>query len=313
MKEYLKKNGIRLGVILLAVILVVTVSSQVLGGSAGFLTNIIVAVREPINKAATSAGSLLDGLYGYIFEYERLQAELEATRNELAAAQEEVRAGQEAVEENRRYEELLGFAEDNSDYVMEQARITSWSASNWASSFMISKGSNDGIELGDAVITESGALVGQVSEVAATSATVNTIIDVDTRVGVLVGTNGSAAMLVGDYTLMTQGQAQVTWLTEGAQLFLDDTILTSGSGDQIPSGLVVGTVTSIQSEAAGQTEYGIITPAADLGSLVQVFIITDFGNSTSQNSGDTGNTGSTGEQTSPTPEPTASATPAAEG
>ncbi|HIS44186.1 MAG TPA: rod shape-determining protein MreC [Candidatus Scatomorpha merdigallinarum] len=313
MKEYLKKNGIRLGVILLAVILVVTVSSQVLGGSAGFLTNIIVAVREPINKAATSAGSLLDGLYGYIFEYEQLQAELEATRNELAAAQEEVRAGQEAVEENRRYEELLGFAEDNPDYVMEQARITSWSASNWASSFMISKGSDDGIEVGDAVITESGALVGQVSEVAATSATVNTIIDVDTRVGVLVGTNGSAAMLVGDYTLMTQGQAQVTWLTEGAQLFLDDTILTSGSGDQIPSGLVVGTVTSIQSEAAGQTEYGIITPAADLGSLVQVFIITDFGNSASQNSGDTGNTGSTGEQTSPTPEPTASATPAAEG
>lgn len=310
MKEYLKKNGIRLGVILLAVILVVTVSSQVLGGSAGFLTNIIVAVREPINKAATSAGSLLDGLYGYIFEYEQLQAELEATRNELAAAQKEVRAGQEAVEENRRYEELLGFAEDNPDYVMEQARITSWSASNWASSFMISKGSDDGIEVGDAVITESGALVGQVSEVAATSATVNTIIDVDTRVGVLVGTNGSAAMLVGDYTLMTQGQAQVTWLTEGAQLFLDDTILTSGSGDQIPSGLVVGTVTSIQSEAAGQTEYGIITPAADLGSLVQVFIITDFGNSASQNTGDTGNTG---EQASPTPEPTVSATPAAEG
>ena len=85
-KEYLKKNGIRLasyswpsscGTV-----------SQLLGGSAGFLTNIIVAVREPINKAATAAGSLLDGLYGYIFEYEQLQAELEATRNELADAQE---------------------------------------------------------------------------------------------------------------------------------------------------------------------------------------------------------------------------------
>ena len=90
MKEYLKKNGIRLAVILLAVVIVVSVSSQLLGGSAGFLTNIIVAVREPINKAATAAGSLLDGLYGYIFEYEQLQAELEATRNELADAQEQV-------------------------------------------------------------------------------------------------------------------------------------------------------------------------------------------------------------------------------
>lgn len=84
MKEYLKKNGIRLAVILLAVLLVVSVSSQLLGGSAGFLTNIILAVREPINKAATAAGSLLDGLYGYIFEYEQLQAELEATQMQLA-------------------------------------------------------------------------------------------------------------------------------------------------------------------------------------------------------------------------------------
>ena len=173
MKEYLKKNGIRLAVILLAVLLVVSVSSQLLGGSAGFLTNIILAVREPINKAATAAGSLLDGLYGYIFEYEQLQAELEATQMQLAEAQEEVRAGQEAVEENRRYEQLLGFAEDHSDYVMEQARITSWNASNFEHSFMISKGSSSGIEVGDAVIDETGALVGQVTEVATSSATVS--------------------------------------------------------------------------------------------------------------------------------------------
>ena len=277
MKEYLKKNGIRLGVILLAVILVASVTSQVLGGSAGFITSAIVAIREPINKAATAAGSLLDGLYGYIFEYEQLRAELEATQNELAQAQEEIRAAAEAVEENQRYEQLLGFADDNPDYVMEQARIVSWNPSNYSSTFTISKGSNDGIEAGDAVITESGALVGQVTEVDTTAATVSTIIDVNTRIGVLVGANGAAAMLVGQYALMNDGQAQVTWLTEGAQLFLDDDILTSGSGGQIPSGLVVGSVTSIQTEAAGQTEYGIITPAADLSSLVQVFIITDFG------------------------------------
>ena len=313
MKEYLKKNGIRLAVILLAVLLVVSVSSQLLGGSAGFLTNIILAVREPINKAATAAGSLLDGLYGYIFEYEQLQAELEATQMQLADAQEEVRAGQEAVEENRRYEQLLGFAEDHSDYVMEQARITSWNASNFEHSFMISKGSSSGIEVGDAVIDETGALVGQVTEVATSSATVSTVIDVNTRIGALVGTNGSAAMLVGDYALMRQGQVSVTWLTEGAQLFLDDDILTSGSGDQIPSGLVIGTVSSIQTEAAGQTEYGIITPSADLDSLVQVFIIKDFGN-TAQNSGDTSgdssgtdSTQQSGGTSTPTPSPTAAA------
>ena len=303
MKEYLKKNGIRLAVILLAVLLVVSVSSQLLGGSAGFLTNIILAVREPINKAATAAGSLLDGLYGYIFEYEQLQAELEATQMQLA--------GQEAVEENRRYEQLLGFAEDHSDYVMEQARITSWNASNFEHSFMISKGSSSGIEVGDAVIDETGALVGQVTEVATSSATVSTVIDVNTRIGALVGTNGSAAMLVGDYALMRQGQVSVTWLTEGAQLFLDDEILTSGSGDQIPSGLVIGTVTSIQTEAAGQTEYGIITPSANLDSLVQVFIIKDFGQS-SDSSGQ-GTTPEASPSPSPDVSPQPSVTPTTEG
>ena len=268
-------------------------------------------MREPINKAATAAGSLLDGLYGYIFEYEQLQAELEATQMQLAVAPEEVRAGQEAVEENRRYEQLLGFAEDHSDYVMEQARITSWNASNFEHSFMISKGSSSGIEVGDAVIDETGALVGQVTEVATSSATVSTVIDVNTRIGALVGTNGSAAMLVGDYALMRQGQVSVTWLTEGAQLFLDDEILTSGSGDQIPSGLVIGTVTSIQTEAAGQTEYGIITPSANLDSLVQVFIIKDFGQSSDSSGQDT--TPEASPSPSPDVSPQPSVTPTTEG
>ena len=88
----------------------------------------------------------------------------------------------------------------------------------------------------------------------------------------------------------------VTWLTEGAQLFLDDEILTSGSGGLIPSGLVVGTVSSIQTEAAGQTEYGIIAPAADLDSLVQVFVIKDFGDTAAQ-------------ETQPVETPAASASP----
>ena len=36
------------------------------------------------------------------------------------------------------------------------------------------------------------------------------------------GADGSAAMLMGDYTLMRQGQVKVTWLTEGAQVYFTD-------------------------------------------------------------------------------------------
>ena len=50
-------------------------------------------------------------------------------------------------------------------------------------------------------------------------------------------------------------------------------------GQSIPnevSGLVIGTVTNVQTEAGGQIEYGIVEPQANIDSLVQVFIIKDF-------------------------------------
>ena len=276
MKEYLKKHGIKLGVIVLAVVLVALLAGQVLGGRADFLTNAIVTVREPIRQAASSVSSLLDNIYGYLFEFEQLKAENESLRVQLAEAQAEARAGQDALDENERFRNILGFAEKHSDFVMETARIVSWSADNWGSSFTISKGLRNGIEVGDCVVNEYGALVGQISELGESSAVVRTLIDVDTSIGALVGADGSAAMLMGDYTLMRQGQVKVTWLTEGAQLFLEDDVLTSGSGGLIPQGIVIGSVASIQSEAGGQTEYGIIQPAVDLDTLVQVFIIKEF-------------------------------------
>ena len=276
MKEYLKKNGIRLGVVILAVVLVALLAGRVLGGRADFLTNAIVTVREPIRQAASSVADWLDGIYGYLFEYEQLKAENESLRMQLAEAKEEARAGQDALDENERFRNLLGFSEKHSDFVFEAAKIVSWSASNWSSSFKISKGAKNGIEVGDCVVNEYDALVGQISELGDSSATVRTLIDVDTSIGALVGADGSAAMLMGDYTLMRQGQVKVTWLTEGAQLFLEDDVLTSGSGGLIPQGIIIGSVASIQSEAGGQTEYGIIDPAVDLDTLVQVFIIKEF-------------------------------------
>ena len=276
MKEYLKKNGIRLGVVILAVVLVALLAGRVLGGRADFLTNAIVTVREPIRQAASSVADWLDGIYGYLFEYEQLKAENESLKIQLAEAKEEARAGQDALDENERFRNLLGFAEKHSDFVFESARRVSWSASNWGSSFTINKGEKNGIEVGDCVVNEYGALVGQISELGESSATVRTLIDVDTSIGALVGADGSAAMLMGDYTLMRQGQVKVTWLTEGAQLFLEDDVLTSGSGGLIPQGIVIGSVASIQSEAGGQTEYGIINPAVDLDTLVQVYIIKEF-------------------------------------
>ncbi len=276
MKDFIRKKGIKLGAIVLAVVLLVVLATRALGGRAGFLTNLAGSVREPIQSAATAVSDWLEGVYGYFYKYDRLQAENEALRLQLAEAEEEARRGADALEENGRLRALLGFLEPHSDFVTESARIVSWNASNWSSDFTISKGESSGIELGDAVITEYGALVGQVTELGTSWATVSSVIDVDTSIGALVGDDGAAAMVIGNFALMQEGTVQLTYLAEGAQMFLGDVVMTSGMGGSFPQGLNIGSISSIQSTAGGQMEYGIVTPACDYASLVQVFVIKDF-------------------------------------
>ena len=149
MKQYLKKNGLKLGIIVLVVALIAGVGTYFLKGNAGFIQNISGAVKTPVQRIVSSLSGWLEGVYGYVYEYDELKAENERLRSELTQAKQEARDGYEAVEENERLRTLLGFAKKHSDMTLESAKIVSWTSSNWAHSFTISKGSNAGIEVGD--------------------------------------------------------------------------------------------------------------------------------------------------------------------
>ena len=129
--------------------------------------------------------------------------------------------------------------------------------------------------MGDCVITEYGALVGQVIELGDTWCTVRTVVDSGIDVGALVGEAGAVGMCVGEFSLMQQDLLRLTYLSENAQLIEGEAVLTSGRGS-IPQGLVIGYINAVLSEGNGQTIYGVVEPACDLGSLTQVFVITDF-------------------------------------
>ena len=276
MKEYLKKNGIRVGIIIAAVCLIIGLSSAAKDGQIGFVQNATGVIKSPIQRALSSAVNNFNTIYGYIYEYDQLLAENESLRSQLADAQQSARDGIAASEENVRLRRALELREAHTDYELESCKVVLWSSSNWASAFTISKGETSGIELGDPVITEYGAVVGQVTELGTNWATVSTLIDVDMSVGAFVGVAGNSGMVVGEYSMMRNKQAKLTYLADGAQIFVGDDVLTSGSGGAFPAGLVIGTLTAVQTEAGGQIEFGIVEPQCDLDSLVQVFIIKSF-------------------------------------
>ena len=277
MKHYLKQHGVRLAILVVAAALIVGLAGRAKeNGRAGALAGVSNSLRIPIQGAVGSVVDWMQGIYGYIYQYDKLVAENETLRRQLAEAQQQVRESAEAAEENVRLRTLLGYLEKNTTFVTESAMITAWDASNWTSAFTISKGSNNGIELGDCVITESGMLVGQIAQLGTNWATVRSIIDVNMDAGVLVGDASIAAMLVGDYALMQEGMCKLSYFTEDVTLFTGDAVVTSGRGGAFPSGITVGTVTELRTEAGGQSYYAVVDPAVDLSLLSQVFIIKDF-------------------------------------
>ena len=276
MKQYLQKNGLRIGIIVAAAALIIGLGAAARDGRIGFVQNMAGVIKSPIQKVLSSAVNWFDSMYGYLYQYDSLMAENESLRSQLADAQKSARDGIEASEENSRLRKLLELREKHTDYVLESCKVVLWSSSNWSSAFTISKGSSSGIELGDPVITEYGAVVGQITELGTNWATVSTLIDVDMSVGAFVGATGNSGMVVGEYAMMREKKAKLTYLADGAQIFVGDDVLTSGAGGAFPAGLMIGTLTAVQTEAGGQIEYGIVEPQANLDSLVQVFIIKDF-------------------------------------
>ena len=276
MKQYLQKNGLRIGIIVAAAALIIGLGAAARDGRIGFVQNMAGVIKSPIQKVLSSAVNWFDSMYGYLYQYDSLLAENESLRSQLADAQQSAREGIEASEENSRLRKLLELREKHTDYVMESCKVVLWSSSNWSSAFTISKGASSGIEMGDPVITEYGAVVGQITELGTNWATVSTLIDVDMSVGAFVGATGNSGMVVGEFSFMREKTAKLTYLADGAQIFVGDDVLTSGSGGAFPAGLMIGTLIAVQTEAGGQIEYGIVEPQANLDSLVQVFVIKDF-------------------------------------
>ena len=278
MKEYIKKYGLRIALAVIAVALIVALAAALLNGRAGLLSNVTGALTSPVGQAASSAVEWIEGIYGYIYQYDQLLAENNALRAQLAQAQQAAIDAAEYKAENEQLRGLLEFRQKHTDYVLEPAKITEWSSSNWESTFRISKGSANAanpIDVGDCVITEYGALVGQVIEEGDSWCTVRTVIDSGIDVGALVGEACAVGMCVGDFSLMQENQLRLTYLSENAQLVEGEAVLTSGRGS-IPQGLIIGYISNVLSEGNGQTIYGVVEPACDLSSLTQVFIITDF-------------------------------------
>ena len=268
MKDFFRRNGFWLLVIAFLLSVLIGISSALMGGNADPLSDLVSAVTAPVRNGVSAVADWAGGVSRYVFHYGEMEQELQDLEKKVAEL--------EAIQENARLRELLGLRSKRQDLTFESAKVTARSASNWQSTLTLSKGEEAGLQPGNCVITSTGVLVGVVSEVGSHTATVSTVIDTSMEMGGIITRTNSAGVLEGDFALMKEGRLKLSYLPDGAQLVAGDEVLTSGKGDVYPSGLVVGQVEGVFSDASGMNRYAVVAPEVALDTLVEVFVIKDF-------------------------------------
>ena len=276
MKDFLRNNGIWLLVIALLLSVLIGVGSSLMGGNTDPLSNAVTTVTAPIRNGIAAVAGWAEGVSRYVLRYGEIQQELDSLRAQVAQLQDDLRSAQEASRENEQLRQLLDLAQRRRDFTFEAAKVTARSTTNWESTLTLSKGTDTDVAVGDCVVTEQGVLVGVVSQVGHNWSTVSTVINTDIEMGGLVARTYSAGVLEGDFALMQEGRLKLNYLPEEAQLVSGDEVLTSGKGEVYPSDLLVGRVEGVFTDPSGQSRYAVVTPAAKLDSLIEVFIIKDF-------------------------------------
>lgn len=274
MKDFFRNNGALILIIAVLLTAIVGVGAAIFDMSP--VSNLLGILSTPFRDGANAVASWIEDRYNYALRYEDLVAENEALRGQIAQMQEEIRDAQDANRQNELLRELVGLVERRPDFEIEDAAVTARSASNWDHTLTISKGSGVGITEGNCVVDQYGNLVGIVSQTGLNWAKVATVVDPSIEIGARLPRTDDEAVLEGDFTLMLERRIRLSYLPENMLPISGDQTTTSGLGDQYPSGLVIGTVESIHTDANGLTQYAVVEPAADLDGVRYVFVIKSF-------------------------------------
>ena len=236
---------------------------------------LVQGVLAPFRFAGNALTTQAQNFYSYMFQYESLAAENEALRAQIAEMKELARQAASLEKENERMRDILDMTDTHEDYELVDAYIISWSSTDWSSTLTLNRGTNAGIEVGMCAITSDREVVGLVSEAGPNYAVVKTVLDSTLEVSATIAASGYNGMVTGDYIDGRKDMMRMEYLPSTAVIRNNDQVVTSGS-TVYPKNLILGHVVDAGFDDTGVAKYAVLEPAAEIGSLEQVFILTSF-------------------------------------
>lgn len=262
-------------------LLILTCISAILMGVT-FLTdyslapaNVIVGYTiVPFQKGLTQVGTFFYDKVQMMNEIKELQAEnekLKAENDELTI--ENTNLLQDKYELNS-LRELYALDEEYSEYEKTGAKVIMGGTDNWFNTFVIDKGSNDGIEVDMNVMAGSG-LVGRITEVGPNWSRVLSVIDDSSNISGMILSTSDTLIVSGSLESMSNGYITFDSLKDKKDaVVVGDKIVTSNISDKYLPGILIGYVSMVETDSNNLTKSGYLTPVVDFGHLREVLVIT---------------------------------------
>lgn len=266
----------KLKIIIIVAVLLTAALSVMAGLTNHSIPELLVqGIVAPFRAAGTALTKTAERYYSYMFRYEALEAENEALKKQVAELQDTARKADATERENTRLRNTMKLLESHDTYEEVDAYIIGWSSTDWSNTLTINRGTSSGIAENMVAITDNGEVVGLVSQVGPNFAVVKTVLDSTLEISATIATSGYNGMVSGGYIEGNDKYLQMDYLPSSAIIRNKDQVVTSGS-TLYPRGLILGSVVDAGFKETGVAKYAVLKPAAEISSLEQIFIVTNF-------------------------------------
>ncbi len=248
----------------------ITFTTDYLGGSLSVVTGYVIV---PFQNGITSVGTWISNRVEELGQLRVVLAENKILQQKVDDLTVQMTELQQEKYELNNLRELYKLDEQYAQYDKVGARIIGKDSGNWFHSFIIDKGTKDGIEI-DMNVIASGGLVGRVSNVGPNWAKVTSIIDDNSNVSGMILATSDNMIVSGDLELMESGIIRFEQLVDSSnQVVEGDKIVTSKISDKYLPGILIGYISEIQIDSNNLTKSGYLTTAVDFEHLEEVLII----------------------------------------
>lgn len=239
--ETRRRSRYVLAILSLLAVTLITLDARGVGVFDG-MRNVAGDVLGPVGDAFAWVTTPVRNAWGGISDYDDLKTENEKLRERVAKLEGDAAKGANAVEQLKRLRRQLnlGFADDIPSQV---ARVATGPYSNFDTFRMeIDKGSDDGIAVGNPVVTRDG-LVGRVARVSRTRAVVQLLTDPEFRLGIRLASTQTLGIGHGGGD---SDRFIVQKIQTGVPVEPGEVVLTSGLENSVmPPDIPIGTVDKV--------------------------------------------------------------------